>query len=78
MISQVVFYYMHSQTYVGSAIYDNLYGDVTPEYLLDFLLQNFIAAYAVSRKIEFKLPADLEKIAQELAEKMTTHPLIQP
>ncbi len=77
MISQVVFYYMHHETYTGSAIYDDLYGDVTPGFLLDFLLQNFIAAYACDRKIAYKLPADIEKIAAELAVKMTTHPLIQ-
>src|SRR6185369_8898322 len=42
MISQVVFYYMHRETYEGSVIYDDLYGNVTPEFLLNFLLQNFI------------------------------------
>jgi AcrR family transcriptional regulator len=78
MISQVVFYYMHRQTYEGTDIYGDLYGSVTPEYLLDFLLQNFIAAYATNSKIEFKLPANIEKIATELAVKMTAHPLIQP
>lgn len=77
MISQVVFYYMHHETYKDTSIYDDLYGNVTPKHLLDFLLQNFIAAYAVNGNIEWKLSTEIEKLATELAAKMTTHPLIQ-
>lgn len=77
MISQVVFYYMHRETYEGSAIYDELYKNVSQKQMLDFLLQNFIAAYAVSPKIEAKLPAEIAEIAEELVKKMSANPLHQ-
>ncbi|MBN8219787.1 MAG: TetR family transcriptional regulator [Spirochaetes bacterium] len=77
MISQVVFYYMHRGTYEETSIYKELYENVEPRHLLQFLLQNFIAAYATNRKIEWKLPADIEKMADELAAKMSENPLLQ-
>ncbi|MFO1527951.1 MAG: TetR/AcrR family transcriptional regulator [Turneriella sp.] len=70
MISQVVFYYMHSETYEGTAIYDPLYKNVSQADLLQFLLRNFIAAYATNSKIRWELPSDIAKLADELAEKM--------
>lgn len=78
MISQVVFYYMHRGTYEGTPVHDALYSNITPEYLLKFLLDNFIASYATNRKIESKLPAEIEKLAAELAMKMNSSPLVQP
>jgi len=75
MISQVVFYFMHRETYEGSIIYKDLYENVTPAQLLDFLLQNFIAAYAVNRKIEWRLPPEIEKVANELVVRMSAQPL---
>ncbi|HRP69951.1 MAG TPA: TetR/AcrR family transcriptional regulator, partial [Turneriella sp.] len=45
MVSQVVFYYMHRYTYEDTPIHDELYSNVTPNYFLSFLLENFIACY---------------------------------
>lgn len=77
MISQVVFYYMHRETYEGSAIYDELYKNVSQKQMLEFLLQNFIAAYAVNPRIESKLPAEIEDVAEELVKKMSANSLHQ-
>ena len=77
LISQVVFYYMHRGTYEGTALYQELYENVEPQQLLQFLLQNFISAYATNRKIEWKLPAEIEKMADQLAVKMSDNPLFQ-
>jgi TetR/AcrR family transcriptional regulator len=75
LISQVAFYYMHRETYEDSAIYDELYRNVTQKDLLNFLLRNFIAAYAVDKTIQSHLPADLELLADELAKKLSGHSL---
>jgi len=68
LISQVAFYFMHRETYEGSAIYDQLYKNVSRDDLLDFLLKNFIAAYAVNSKINFQLPKDIEAEADALGQ----------
>lgn len=66
LISQVAFYFMHRQTYEGSAIYDELYESVTSEDLLNFLLDNFISAYAIDPKINSALPEGIGKDADAL------------
>lgn len=71
LVSQVAFYYMHRETYEDSAIYDELYRNVTQKDLLNFLLRNFIAAYAVDKNILSQLPPDLDILADELAKKMS-------
>lgn len=70
LISQVAFYFMHRPTYEGSSIYDALYAHVSYDDLLDFLLGNFIAAYAKNKQIASELPEHLEILADTLAEKM--------
>lgn len=70
LISQVAFYFMHRETYEGSAIYSELYENVSREELLEFLLRNFIAAYAKDRNIRSDLPPEIEQLACELAEKL--------
>lgn len=71
MISQVVFYHMHRETYQDSAIYEDLYQNVSQSDLLKFLLKNFVSSYAVDPKIPAELPADIDALADELAEKMS-------
>lgn len=68
LISQVAFYYMHERTYEGSSLYDELYGNISQEKLLQILLKNFIAAYAVNKKIHCALPAEVDQMAVKLAE----------
>jgi len=70
MTSQVVFYYMHRFTYEDSLIGDELYGKVSPDSFLKFLLEGFIATYAVDKKINTKLPPKIEKLTNELIQKM--------
>jgi hypothetical protein len=72
LISQVAFYFMHRKTYEGSEIYDELYRDVSQEDLLKFLLRNFISSYAVNPKIHADLPAEISRLAEELATRMAT------
>ena len=70
LISQVAFYYMHRETYEESSIYHDLYKNVTQQDLLEFLLKNFIASYAVNARINSGLPAEIDKMAEELAKKL--------
>ena len=72
LISQVAFYFMHRTTYEGSSIYNELYKNVSFDDLLNFLLGNFIAAYATDKKIRTDLPADIKSLADTLADKMVT------
>ncbi len=72
LISQVAFYFMHRETYTDSSIYDELYKNVTQQDLLQFLLRNFVAAYAVNRKIDSALPPEIDQLAVELARKLAT------
>lgn len=72
LISQVAFYYMHRETYEESSIYHDLYKNVTQQDLLEFLLKNFIASYAVNARINSGLPAEIDKMAEELAKKLAT------
>lgn len=72
LISQVAFYFMHRETYKGSSIYNDLYHDVSQDDLLKFLLSNFIAAYAVDKKIKTDLPREIADMAHVLAEKLVT------
>lgn len=71
MISQVVFYYMHRETYEGTDIYEELYQNVSQNDLLHFLLRNFISAYAVDSNIAYDLPGEIGRLADEIAEKMS-------
>lgn len=77
LIAQVAFYFMHRETYEGSAIYDDLYRNVTQQGLLKFLLNNFVASYAVNPAISLDLPKDIIKLSDELAERMLTPALPQ-
>lgn len=70
LISQAAFYFMHRETYEGSAIYAELYENVSGDELLEFLLRNFIAAYANDKNIRSDLPPEIEQLAIELAEKL--------
>ncbi len=70
LISQVAFYFMHRRTYEGSAIYNDLYENVSQTDLLNFLLDNFIAAYATNKHICSELPAEIEVLANTLADKL--------
>lgn len=72
LISQVAFYYMHRQTYEDSSIYHDLYKNVSQDDLLQFLLKNFIASYAVDPKIDSSLPAEIHELARELAKQLAT------
>lgn len=72
LISQVAFYFMHRKTYEGSSIYRELYEEVAYDDLLNFLLGNFIAAYAIDKKICTDLPADIKSLADALADKIVT------
>lgn len=72
LISQVAFYFMHRKTYEGSSIYKELYEDVAYDDLLDFLLGNFIAAYATDKKIASGLPKEIANLADTLADKLVT------
>jgi TetR/AcrR family transcriptional regulator len=72
LISQVAFYFMYEKTYRGSPIYTQLYEQVPHETLLEYILQNFIAAYAVDKSIRSELPPEIENLAQTLADKMVT------
>jgi TetR/AcrR family transcriptional regulator len=67
LISQVAFYFMHRETYEGSAIYDDLYKNISQDDLLSFLLENFIAAYATKPDVDATLPAEIVKMADGLA-----------
>lgn len=71
LISQVAFYFMHSETYKGSDIYNELYHNVSQEDLLRFLLRNFISSYAVDPKINSDLPPEISEQADELAARMS-------
>lgn len=71
LISQVAFYFMHSETYKGSDIYNELYHNVSQEDLLSFLLRNFISSYAVDPKINADLPPEISRLADELAARMS-------
>ena len=66
LISQVAFYFMHSETYKGSDIYDDLYRNVSQEDLLKFLLRNFISSYAINPKIHAELTPEISRLAEEL------------
>jgi AcrR family transcriptional regulator len=77
IISQLAFYFMHRETYEGSSIYQELYADVSPEDLLNFVLGNFIAAYATKKNIRSDLPAEIESLTDILAEKLITPALPQ-
>lgn len=70
LISQVAFYFMHSETYKGSDIYDELYRNVSQDDLLNFLLRNFISSYAVNPKINAELSPEILRLAEELARRI--------
>ncbi|MCS6972064.1 MAG: TetR/AcrR family transcriptional regulator [Turneriella sp.] len=70
LIAQVAFYYMHRSTYEGSIIYEELYGKISEEQLLEFLLKSFIANYAKNSPVDYSLPPEILKLADELAEKL--------